>query len=271
MTDKEIRRMKDGVIRIFEKFNILDHAATIGSLRDDILRLIGSMQERPGLKFNVGDKVRNDKIAGLPICTIESIDDTTYYCDYTNFDIIVQDKWELVVEPKDCMYSKDNYTDEDRKVLCGGCEEERCKYSKLNTMLDDALSKETKENWNKRLKEETKESVNEDLEGEINRYLSTWSTSKDNGIVFCEKMARHFAAWQKQKDAEAINENALLYSARLEGIEIGKAEMKQNMMRDAIETSVCAMLDGIHIDILPKQLKGYRFGDKVKVLIIKCD
>jgi len=31
-------------------------------------------------------------------------------------------------EPKKCMYSKDNYTDEDRNVLCDDCEEE-CKYS----------------------------------------------------------------------------------------------------------------------------------------------
>lgn len=31
-------------------------------------------------------------------------------------------------ESKKCMYSKDDYTDEDRKVLCNGCEEE-CKYS----------------------------------------------------------------------------------------------------------------------------------------------
>lgn len=32
-------------------------------------------------------------------------------------------------EPKECMYSKDNFTDEDRKVLCDGCEE-KCKYDK---------------------------------------------------------------------------------------------------------------------------------------------
>lgn len=32
-------------------------------------------------------------------------------------------------EPKECMYSKDNYTDEDRKVLCDGCEED-CKLNK---------------------------------------------------------------------------------------------------------------------------------------------
>lgn len=29
---------------------------------------------------------------------------------------------------KECMYAKDHYTDEDRKVLCDGCEEE-CKYA----------------------------------------------------------------------------------------------------------------------------------------------
>lgn len=32
-------------------------------------------------------------------------------------------------EPKKCIYTKDNYTDEDRKVLCDGCEEE-CKYAR---------------------------------------------------------------------------------------------------------------------------------------------
>lgn len=32
-------------------------------------------------------------------------------------------------EPKECMYSKDNYTDEDRKVLCEGCEED-CRFNK---------------------------------------------------------------------------------------------------------------------------------------------
>ena len=32
-------------------------------------------------------------------------------------------------EPKECMYSKDNYTDEDRKALCDGCEE-KCEFNK---------------------------------------------------------------------------------------------------------------------------------------------
>ena len=45
MTDKEKRELKDGVISIFKRFNILDHTATIGNLRDDILKYINSLQE----------------------------------------------------------------------------------------------------------------------------------------------------------------------------------------------------------------------------------
>jgi len=47
MTDKEKIELKDGVINIFKRFNILDHTATIGELRDDIIRYINSLQEEP--------------------------------------------------------------------------------------------------------------------------------------------------------------------------------------------------------------------------------
>ena len=56
----------------------------------------------------------------------------------------------LQEEPKKCMYALDDFNDEDRKVTCDGCKED-CKYAKLNTMLDDALTKETKESRNERL------------------------------------------------------------------------------------------------------------------------
>ena len=91
-----------------------------------------------------------------------------------------------------------------------------------------------------------KDTTSDDLEGEINRYLSTWSTSKDNGIVFCEKMARHFAAWQKEQ-----------------------------MMKDAVDG--CCISNGkevgsaINSPIGMVFLKYNKFnvGDKVKVIIIK--
>lgn len=43
-------------------------------------------------------------------------------------DLLTLSNLETTKEPKKCMYSKDDYTDEDRKVICDGCEEE-CKYS----------------------------------------------------------------------------------------------------------------------------------------------
>ena len=83
---------------------------------------------------------------------------------------------------KKCMYSKDNFTDEDRKVLCEGCEED-CEYSRKE------------------------ESESEDLEKELDRYLpSVFNKDMDGGnpkfttwFKALRKTARHFANWQKQQ------------------------------------------------------------------------
>ena len=74
------------------------------------------------------------------------------------------------------MYSKDNYTDEDRKVLCDGCEEE-CEFNKKE------------------------EPVSEDLEQAIDTYLSTYfgGAKEKQDWPFLKKMAIHFANWQKEQ------------------------------------------------------------------------
>lgn len=59
-------------------------------------------------KFKVGDKVKSF-IDGFE-CTIESIDNTCYYGDTTNFDIQDQDGWELVEQ-------KPAWSDEDEKFF----------------------------------------------------------------------------------------------------------------------------------------------------------
>lgn len=41
-------------------------------------------------------------------------------------------------EPKKCMYTKDNYTDNDRKVLCDGCEEE-CEHAQNQESVSEDL------------------------------------------------------------------------------------------------------------------------------------
>ena len=51
MIDKEKKILQDGVISIFDKFNILNHTATIGGLKNDILKCIDSLHEEPSKDF----------------------------------------------------------------------------------------------------------------------------------------------------------------------------------------------------------------------------
>ena len=110
MTDKEKREFKDGVISIFKRFNILDHTATIGGLRDDILRYIDSMKEEPVI------------VDAPPYDYVKGFSDGRLY---------EKRQKEEPVSEKKCMYSKDNYTDEERKVLCEDCDH-RCAYGVQN-------------------------------------------------------------------------------------------------------------------------------------------
>jgi hypothetical protein len=141
-------------------------------------------------------------------------------------------------EPKKCMYSKDNYTDEDREVLCDGCTEE-CRYNKLNTMLDNTLSKETKESWNKRLGEEP---VSEDLEEELSAYVNSEEYLNNIGTSGLLLIARHFADWQKQQ-----------------------------MMKEAVSGHVGQTINGMLRALSDETFgdMGFTAGDKVKLIIIK--
>ena len=75
-------------------------------------------------------------------------------------------------------------------------------YDKLQTMLDEALEKETKESWEKFLGEE--EPVSEDLEEEYKHFLNEikdmlhlWHPYKQ--LEWGNAIARHFANWQKER------------------------------------------------------------------------
>ena len=65
--------------------------------------------------------------------------------EYHQFIINEYHKEEPVSE-KECMYSKDNYTAEDRKVLCDGCEEE-CEFNKKEEPINDSFEAEVKKLW----------------------------------------------------------------------------------------------------------------------------
>lgn len=77
MTDKEKRELKDGVISIFKRFNILDNTATIGGLRDDILRYINSVQEEPVNIWH--DAVEATPSQGSNILMFRKVENDTNY------------------------------------------------------------------------------------------------------------------------------------------------------------------------------------------------
>lgn len=88
-------------------------------------------------KFKVGDHVTN----GYYRCRIESIDDTTYYCNFTNIDIKNQDKWMLVEQETDFkpkFHGGDWIVWQDKcyKVNYNGCGYELIDQNGLSTSLE---------------------------------------------------------------------------------------------------------------------------------------
>lgn len=107
-------------------------------------------------------------------------------------------------EPKKCMYSKDDYTDEDRKILCDGCDEE-CKYNKSDdftkalaecihqaqwNVVDPMVLAET---WKDELIKLAKieEPVSEELESEIQRYNNSLNLDAEENYEWNDIACSH--------------------------------------------------------------------------------
>jgi len=61
-----------------------------------------------------------------------------------NLDAYIDSLQEEPVSEKKCMFTKDNYTDEDRIVLCENCKE-KCEYSKKEGPISEELEEASKE------------------------------------------------------------------------------------------------------------------------------
>lgn len=158
--------------------------------------------------------------------------------------------------------------------LTGKAEEEIIfEYQKLINFIDSIQEKPVSEEFEKALAEE--------WQGYVDRGAATVDALEDNTqeLAFAKGFYRG-ANWQKQKSAEALNQNALLYDARLKGIEIGKAEMKQQMMKDAVDGVVhhlekCGVASVHYTDPIGAPMayyispEGLSAGDKVKIIVIK--
>ena len=196
----------------------------------------------------------------------------------------------LQEEPKECMYSKANYTNDDRLTLCKDCKE-LCKYNQKTAAESLGISQEVyDEIVDKCLygsevelvddgdlpKEEP---VSEDLEEAANNaviaLVPSFGQKYSDGsyVSSCrdsfkrEELIELFKAganWQERKDEKNIGE--LQWNAHAEGWD----ECKQEMMKDAIDgLVVCNNLTHWFKDIVMEIPSFLNVGEKVKVIILK--
>ena len=173
MTDKvqkireEVERLKLQLLRGACSSQIAMETMCKEEAYNEVLAILDTMQEEPKHRFNVGDKVQS--VSGK-IAKIESVGTDKYWCigeQGMSIPFKYQDQWELVEKPKQCMYSKDNYTEEDRKVLCEGCEE-KCEFNQVKESAEfQHVNDMCKENGNSL----TQEPVSDDLEKAAEEYI----------------------------------------------------------------------------------------------------
>ena len=148
---------------------------------------------------------------------------------------------------KECMFTKDDYTDEDRKVLCEGCEEE-CKFNKKEEPVNDNFEVEVKKLWE-----------------EINTGHS-YSIVDSYNIFY--GLCVDIAEWQK---GQILDSNTTLQRT----FELGKQEMKQQLLAKAIDATVHIDTGGypyipqMELYDYDKDIPLAKEGDKYKVILIK--
>lgn len=157
----------------------------------------------------------------------------------------VKEVQEEPVSEKKCMFTKDNYTDENRMVLCEDCKE-RCEYSKKEESVSEDL-------------EEACEQLAENARKHKAETSSPFFSQTDyiQGVM-------DGAKWQKKKDLETI-ETAIHHAYYN-----GRSEMKEQMMEKAIDAN-CFGFQGAALFSFRLPSDNYLVGSKVKVIVIKED
>lgn len=170
---------------------------------------------------------------------------------------------QLEENPQECMYARDNYTDEDRKVLCEGCEEE-CKYAQkqadwlqeLHCKLDSLSKEDFEKVWAKYHQKE--EPVSEDLDIAASEYLKQ-NYDIDNIYEEDDLSIRNTfkagAQWQKLK---------LIYKAIIYNDKIYPTTYENEPTEFCLDggEEVRLITEAVNSGLLKQ-------GDKVKVIIIK--
>ena len=160
-----------------------------------------------------------------------------------------------------CMYTNDSYTDEDRKVLCDGCEEE-CKYNKKERKKEPSIPDIVDEHFYEMLGEEP---VSEDLEEAVNAYIGYAPEVDESSSVYGKRLAfKAGAKWQKQQDQSTIElaeDHAML---------AGMEKMKEQLVAKAVDAH-CFGFQGAALFSFRLPASNYLVGSEVKVIVIKED
>jgi hypothetical protein len=148
MTDKvqRIRQEIEKRLKCLEEIKLRRElaAAEIGDIAccKYLLSFIDFLQKEPETKFKIGDRIRlkGTTVKGDTIIRIYTSEVGNAYFEFKNSSDASADlDWELVEEPKKCMYTKDDFTEEDRKILCEDCEE-KCEYAKKEEPVSNNYS-----------------------------------------------------------------------------------------------------------------------------------
>lgn len=166
MTDKEIFKKLEAEIERLENYeneSVTNSDTRFGWIHGktfaltSIRVLLDSMQEEPKSfdeAIQEGDDVRYNEDLGCRVnlsrlkrvAKKEATGKLKECIDNITEESLAKARKQLQEEPKECMYSKDNYTDEDRKALCDGCEEE-CEFNKKEESVSDSFEDEVKRLW----------------------------------------------------------------------------------------------------------------------------
>ena len=209
-------------------------------------------------------------------------------------------------KPKECMYSKDNYTKEDRKVLCDGCKED-CKFNKKEEPVSNVWHYQKKEPING-IADKSRPIIvvygNNSLNaaGKFRYYEDNsdaiWLSNSYEKWAFVEDLINlaHSVtkvSWQEepisedletftQKESEAfaereyeidyIDRNAL-GKGYYWGCIDGAKWQKEQMVAKAVDGGCFSYKNGfVHISCdIDEHLTDIKMGDKVKVIVIKED
>lgn len=138
---------------------------------------------------------------------------------------------------KECMFTKDYYTDEDRKSLCDGCKED-CRFNKKEESVNNGIDLGCGVIWR------DEEPVSEDLEEAAKLHVIE---TRGEGVV-----------WDENARCAMLDFKA------------GVNWHKQQMMKDAVDgLVVCNNLTHGFKDIVMEIPSFLNVGEKVKVIILK--